>query len=197
MRWSPPTSLRRERSAARSNPSPTPTFAARVRPAAFVGPAFVSSGHPLAALTGIANGVCLRSRHASLFYSGPGAGPDVTAATLLDDVVEALAGGREQQSWRESIPAAVAAPEDGRWLVRVTGSAGLPRASDTADLLGSHDVWTSRISPTPALDLAPTVGGSSRCRAPSGDSKAAIDSLSHAAGCQATVLPVLGDTDER
>jgi homoserine dehydrogenase len=54
----------------------------------FVGPAFVRDDHPLARVHGALNGVLLHSRYAGpLFYSGPGAGPDVTAATILDDVV--------------------------------------------------------------------------------------------------------------
>ncbi len=53
----------------------------------FVGPAFVRDDHPLARVHGALNGVLLHSRYAGpLFYSGPGAGPDVTAATILDDV---------------------------------------------------------------------------------------------------------------
>src|SRR5262249_54949787 len=115
-------------------------------PAAFVGPALVPARHPLAALTGVSNGVCLQSPHASLFYSGPGAGPDVTAATILDDVAEVLAGNRDLRRWRASVPATVSARAEGGWFVRLRAAGSLPQASDTADLLGAHDVWTSRIT---------------------------------------------------
>ena len=57
---------------------------------AFVGPAFLPSTEPLASLTGALNGIRLDGRHVgNLFFSGPGAGPDVTAATLLDDAIQA------------------------------------------------------------------------------------------------------------
>lgn len=57
---------------------------------AFVGPAFLSSREPLATLDGALNGIRLDGKYVSnLFFSGPGAGPDVTAATLLDDAIEA------------------------------------------------------------------------------------------------------------
>ena len=59
---------------------------------AFVGPVFLSATEPLASLAGALNGIRLDGRHVSnLFFSGPGAGPDVTAATLLDDAVQATA----------------------------------------------------------------------------------------------------------
>ena len=54
----------------------------------FVGPAVLMADHPLAHVDGVLNGVFLESRFAGpLFFSGPGAGPDVTAATILDDLV--------------------------------------------------------------------------------------------------------------
>lgn len=57
---------------------------------AFVGPALLSSREPLAAIAGALNGIRLDGKYVSnLFFSGPGAGPDVTAATLLDDAIEA------------------------------------------------------------------------------------------------------------
>lgn len=64
--------------------------------AAFVGPRVLPHGHPLAGVTGRDNGIVIDSRHSGrLFFAGPGAGPDVTAATLLDDAIEATrAGGR-------------------------------------------------------------------------------------------------------
>jgi homoserine dehydrogenase len=53
----------------------------------FVGPARLRADHPLSRLRGPLNGIVLEGRFAGpLFYSGPGAGPEVTAATILDDV---------------------------------------------------------------------------------------------------------------
>ena len=65
---------------------------------AFVGPAFLPASQPLASLGGALNGIRLDGRHVSnLYFSGPGAGPDVTAATLMDDVVQAVSVERKRQ----------------------------------------------------------------------------------------------------
>jgi len=61
---------------------------------AFIGPTWVPAHTPLAALGGTLNGIELHGRYVGdLFFSGPGAGPDVTAATLLDDAIEAVREG--------------------------------------------------------------------------------------------------------
>jgi len=52
---------------------------------AHVGPAFLSDAHPLARVSGVTNGVVIEAKGGAQCYIGPGAGPDVTAATLLDD----------------------------------------------------------------------------------------------------------------
>ena len=58
---------------------------------AFVGPRLLPASHPLAAINGRDNGILIESRNSGrLFFAGPGAGPDVTAATLLDDAIEAV-----------------------------------------------------------------------------------------------------------
>jgi homoserine dehydrogenase len=62
--------------------------------AASVGPEVLPGDHPLARVRGALNGVLLESRFAGpLFYSGPGAGPDVTAATILDDLATLVDAG--------------------------------------------------------------------------------------------------------
>jgi homoserine dehydrogenase len=59
---------------------------------ATVGPVFVPGSNPLSRIDGALNGVLLESRYAgTLLYAGPGAGPDVTAATILDDVASIAA----------------------------------------------------------------------------------------------------------
>src|SRR6185436_15613427 len=59
----------------------------------FVGPAWVPAGNPFARLDGVANGVrLLGAATGELFFVGPGAGPDVTAQTILDDVIEVVRG---------------------------------------------------------------------------------------------------------
>jgi homoserine dehydrogenase len=55
---------------------------------AWVGPAFVPNGHPCASIDGVTNALIANG----VTSIGPGAGPDVTAATVIDDVVEAVVG---------------------------------------------------------------------------------------------------------
>lgn len=121
---------------------------------AFAGPAFVPVRHPLAAVNGVTNGIVLGGGPAGdLFYSGAGAGPDVTAATILDDVAEAIAEGRTGRRGAATparTPAIPGAPDTG-WFLRVTGRA-LPAATDVADLLSAHGVWLQRTSETAAGD---------------------------------------------
>ncbi len=115
---------------------------------AFAGPAFVPGGHPLVSVHGVTNGIVLGGGPAGdLFYSGAGAGPAVTAATMLDDVIEAASERGAQRrraprpAWKPVLPGA---PDTG-WFVRVSG-AGLPPAPDVADLLSAHGVWLQRTS---------------------------------------------------
>ena len=94
---------------------------------AFVGPAFVSGKEPLAALGGCLNGIRLDGAHVgNLFFSGPGAGPDVTASTLIDDAIAALSGSREPRPFRarrtQVLPSSPASP----WLLRATFPGVLP-----------------------------------------------------------------------
>lgn len=104
---------------------------------AFVAPAFLSSSEPLASLGGALNGIRLDGRHVSnLFFSGPGAGPDVTAATLLDDAVQAATSKREALAPavtpRHTIfPTSPATP----WLLRVTFPGVLPSAPAVSSLV--------------------------------------------------------------
>jgi hypothetical protein len=104
---------------------------------AFVGPAFLPAHQPLASLSGALNGIRLDGRHVSnLFFSGPGAGPDVTAATLLDDAVQAVSVERRmlRQPPRSSTPVVPSSPVTS-WFVRVTFPGVLPAASAVARLV--------------------------------------------------------------
>ncbi len=75
-----------------TRPSTQTARGGSARVQAFVGPAFVTAGHPLARVSGVQNAVTLHSAHtAPVHVAGAGAGPEVTAATILDDVFEALA----------------------------------------------------------------------------------------------------------
>ncbi|HEX6324469.1 MAG TPA: homoserine dehydrogenase [Vicinamibacterales bacterium] len=85
---------------------------------AFVGPAFVRASHPLASVTGRGNAIVIDSRHSGrLVFAGPGAGPDVTAATILDDAIEAATEGRDRQGGPgAATPLIVRSPAvSGRW----------------------------------------------------------------------------------
>jgi homoserine dehydrogenase len=104
------------------------------RSGAWVGPAFVAEEHPLARLDGVTNALRIKSANTRCTFSGPGAGPAVTAATIVDDVVEILTSGPRWPGARVNVEATRHVPLDqppaGRWFVRVAG----------ADRLTSHDV---------------------------------------------------------
>lgn len=101
---------------------------------AFVGPAFLPSTEPLASLGAALNGIRLDGRHVSnLFFSGPGAGPDVTAATLLDDAIQAASSERRVYE-RPHAPARPVFPSSPvtSWFLRATFPGVLPPASAVA-----------------------------------------------------------------
>lgn len=115
---------------------------------AFVGPAFLPWADPLASLGGALNGIRLDGRYvSSLFFSGPGAGPDVTAATLLDDAAQAAAIERRVHhkpapSARPAFPASPATP----WFVRVTFPGVVPAAGAVASLVAAAGLPVERIA---------------------------------------------------
>jgi homoserine dehydrogenase len=115
---------------------------------AFVGPAFLPSSEPLASLGGPLNGIRLDGRHVSnLFFSGPGAGPDVTAATLLDDAVQATSYERKvherpQPSSRPVFPSSPATS----WFLRLTFPGVLPAASAVATIAASAGLPVERVA---------------------------------------------------
>jgi len=164
---------------------------------AFVGPAFVPSTNKLSRIDGVENAVALWGKTTGeLFYSGPGAGPAVTAATILDDVVESCqaAGCRCQVPGINALPPATrhlppAAPSTG-WFVRLTGHPTLPDGVDITDLLASFGVLLSRIS---AVD---TTTGRSVCylltwASPRARVERALAALADAAGCETACFRAL------
>lgn len=117
-------------------------------PGAWVGPALVDRAHPFARLSGVANAIEFAGAVGDpVTFAGPGAGPRTTAATILDDVVEALTGGERltPAPWQvRSVPAAaLRRPPDGAWYVRVAGAG--PSARDLAECLASHHVPALRL----------------------------------------------------
>jgi homoserine dehydrogenase len=114
---------------------------------AFVGPVFLPATEPLASLAGALNGIRLDGRHVSnLFFSGPGAGPDVTAATLLDDAVQATAvekriHHRPAPSTRPVFPSSPVTS----WFARVTFPGVLPAAAAVARLVTNSGLPVERV----------------------------------------------------
>lgn len=143
---------------------------------AFVGPALLPVTEPLASLGGALNGIRLDGRHVSnLFFSGPGAGPGVTAATLVDDAIQAVSSPRRTLprppgSTRNVFPVSPATA----WFLRLTFPGVLPSASAVASLVSAAGLPVDRV-----LDHA---GANSRwvCIGPQGrrDIDAAIVRLS-------------------
>lgn len=113
---------------------------------AFVGPAFLPSTEPLASLGGALNGIRLDGRHVSnLFFSGPGAGPGVTAATLLDDAIQAASSERRlhERPPSSSRPVFPSSPATS-WFLRVTFPGVLPAAAAVAGLVSAAGLPVER-----------------------------------------------------
>lgn len=64
------------------------------RAGAWVGPAFVPNTHPFASLTDVANVLRVGHGAQAVTFTGPGAGREITASTILDDVIEVADGQR-------------------------------------------------------------------------------------------------------
>jgi homoserine dehydrogenase len=125
---------------------------------AFAGPVFLPATEPLASLSGALNGIRLDGRHVSnLFFSGPGAGPDVTAATLLDDAIEAAAAGPKaaarnhvpgRHDVRPVFPATPATP----WFLRVSCPGVLPSATAIVHLVSAAGLPVERVADFASAD---------------------------------------------
>jgi homoserine dehydrogenase len=86
---------------------------------AYAGPAFVPADHCLARVDGVQNAIAVRTRWSGdLFFSGPGAGPIATAATVLDDVAEACLPGATPPP--AAAQASACGPIESGWFVRLT-----------------------------------------------------------------------------
>lgn len=93
---------------------------------AFVGPAFIPSHHPLAQVNYERNGIRLRGPDiGDLVFTGPGAGPEVTAATILDDAVQIVSEGTNllPPSVSLGLNDRVVEPRTSPWFVRCTVTA--------------------------------------------------------------------------
>lgn len=159
---------------------------------AFAGPAFVPHAHPLARVDDVENALLLDAPRGRLLFQGPGAGPDVTAATVLDDVAEVIAGTAKPPADGELRASVPDAPETG-WLLSLTGPR-LPRGADVADYLGSFGVYVRATT-------ARTLAGGAEHRgyltwpAGAGQVESAGARLAAASGCGVTPLRALGELE--
>jgi homoserine dehydrogenase len=152
---------------------------------AHVGPAFLAGTHPLARVAGITNGVVIDAEGGTQCYIGPGAGPDVTAATLLDDVSEIVTERRVRTPPSDAVqPADSISRPESAWFIRFTGNA---RPSDVADLLGSYGIWSTRLERRADRVYALT------CHASVARLHAALDAVQAATGVSTAAFPALGE----
>jgi homoserine dehydrogenase len=112
---------------------------------AFVGPAFVPASHPLAHVHGASNGIRLHGAHApAVLFAGAGAGPEATATTILDDVVECATGSPDASPRGRATGQGHARPfASAEWFVRFESPDALP-GCEVADLLAGYGVFTRR-----------------------------------------------------
>jgi homoserine dehydrogenase len=142
---------------------------------AFVGPAFLPSTEPLASLGGALNGIRLDGRHvANLFFSGPGAGPDVTAATLLDDVAQAASVARRvhQRPATSSRPIFASSPVT-PWFIRLSFPGIVPGTAAIASLATACGFHVEKVAEYAATRSRWICAGPQSCR----DLEAAITRL--------------------
>jgi homoserine dehydrogenase len=157
---------------------------------AFVGPAFVPLRHPLARIDGVENALRLHGASGVVVHAGPGAGPEATAATLLDDAAEACAG----RTFVPPAPRTARVAIDGPvtpWFVRLSAPRLRP-SEDLARLLGRCGIWLRRTSEPRS------VGGREQLRVlthPVGRERLerGLETLAAAAACEAAALRVLED----
>lgn len=154
---------------------------------AFAGPAFVPTAHPLARVDGVDNAVLLEGPRGRLFFQGPGAGPDATAATVLDDVAE-IAAGLARPPARSVKSAHVTAPDTG-WMLTLE-AARLPSPVDVADLLAAHGLYVHRATTTCARD-AREHRSLLLHEAPRPRVERAVAAVQAAAGCSVSILRAL------
>jgi len=152
---------------------------------AHVGPAFLAGAHALARVSGVTNGIVIDAEGGAQCYIGPGAGPDVTAATLLDDVSEVVTERRVRTPPSGAVQTAdsISRPESA-WFIRFTGTA---RPSDIADLLGAYGIWCTRLERRADRVYAVT------CEASVARLNAALDAVQAATGASTAAFPALNE----
>ena len=115
---------------------------------AFIGPTLVPARHPLGSLAGTLSGIQFSGRYVSdLFFSGPGAGPDITAATILDDAVEAVSSAPRfaRHAWKAPDAPQLTAPATG-WFVRAHFPGVVPDASAAREAFTTHGLRVRHVT---------------------------------------------------
>lgn len=114
--------------------------------AAYVGPAWVSARHAFSRLAALENGVAFRdATGARALYAGVGAGPDVTARALLNDVVAVATTPRSRMAApfdarRVQVSANIRTP----WFVDGSFRRDATNPARISELFGSHGVLFRR-----------------------------------------------------
>jgi homoserine dehydrogenase len=107
---------------------------------AWVGPAFVPHAHPFAHVRGVTNILSVGRGSSAVLFSGPGAGPAITAATVIDDVVEAASASGPRALTATEIAAPIASqlrtPQSGPWFVALDGVTST--AGEVAEFLAAN-----------------------------------------------------------
>jgi len=118
------------------------------RVSAFVGPTWLPESHSLARIDAEQNAVCLHGPEIGrLCFSGPGAGPEITAGTLLDDVVEVAVSSNAVCAADVTPDRVVHATTPATpWFIRIDYADQAPDARDVQELLASFGIWIRRIS---------------------------------------------------
>lgn len=154
------------------------------RTGAWVGPAFVPNAHPFASLTDVTNALRVGSGAQAVTFTGPGAGREVTAATILDDVIEVAGGHRlatRPPTGRSVAPVLRHVP-DGAWFLAL-------------DHLGTTEGDLAEFLAARHLPAVFVVSQGERCAlitapAPVATLQDVVDALT-STGVTATWLPVL------
>jgi hypothetical protein len=119
-------------------------------PGAWVGPAFVATSHAFSKLAGVDNALCLTGRNGhTVTFSGPGAGPDATAVTLVDDIVEAVTGQWTQRAAPRPQESAVNAaalrqPARGPWFLALGDDERGEWPAEAIEVLSSRGVRVTK-----------------------------------------------------
>jgi homoserine dehydrogenase len=155
---------------------------------AWVGPALLAKNHSWAGTRGVENAVRLEGDDAvPLTFGGPGAGPLVTATTILDDVIEALTNKGEALAPPERAEVAVDAlrqPPASAWYIRILGGDVPLGVEDVAEHLAAHRLPATRLTASSVAVAAITAPASWAA------AQAATDAF-RAVGHHVVLLPVL------